>query len=121
MSDEDYNCTSTRTLFYLPHCDLSTNEAVISKLLSTASLDNAILLGNDLRNYRNKILTDAQFSTLAPSVFKVVHGLLGEFNLDGNMEWRNLEPKTGEEYWDAFSDLCLMQVTLIPKEIIQVR
>lgn len=24
------------------------------------------------------------------------------------LDWKSLEPKYGEEYWDAFSDLCLM-------------
>ena len=27
---------------------------------------------------------------------------------DEILEWENLEPKQGEEHWDAFSDLCLM-------------
>ena len=74
FADDDYNCSSIRTLFYLPHCDRSTNEAVISNLFSTSSLDNAILLGNDFRNYAN-ILTDAQFKNLAPMIFKAINGM----------------------------------------------
>ena len=28
--------------------------------------------------------------------------------VDGLLESKSLEPKHGEEYWDAFSDICLM-------------
>jgi hypothetical protein len=96
-------------LFYLPHCDRSTNESVISKLISAASLQRSILLGNDLRNYAN-ILTDAQFKLLAPNIFKLVQGTpyRNNANIDDMMEFRPLEPEHGEDYWDAFSDLCLI-------------
>lgn len=60
-------------MFYLPHCDRSTNEAVISNLLATCSLEKTIIFGNDLRKYTT-VLTDVQFKDLAPSIFKLVHG-----------------------------------------------
>jgi hypothetical protein len=70
---ENYDCTTIRTLFYLPHCDRTTNEAVLSSLFATNSLGNTIILGNDLRTY-SQILTDSQLKSVAPSIYQVVNG-----------------------------------------------
>ena len=96
-------------MFYLPHCDRITNESVLSTLFSTSSLERTILLGNDLRKYE-QILPDAKLSSLAPSIYRIIKGILerDQADVDGNLEYWGLEPGRGEEYWDAFSDLCLM-------------
>ena len=76
-------------------------------LLSSDSLSDSIILGNDLRNYGNVL---SGFKETSPSIFKVVEGivLLRHADVDPLFEYETLEPKHGEEYWDAFSDLCLM-------------
>lgn len=109
MYEEDYDSTAQRTLFYLPHCDRSTNEAVISRLILTCSLGKSVLLGNDLRSYSN-LLTDGEFEAVAPNMFNLVQGkpYQNEVNIDDIMEFKSLEPDHGDEYWSAFCNLCLM-------------
>lgn len=47
-------------------------------------------------------------------LLKVFFLLRESTEVDGLMEYYGLEPGQGEEYWDAFSDLCLMA----PKAVI---
>jgi len=51
LEEKDYEANSARTFFFLPHCEDWLNESVLSGLIATSSLQNAILIMNDIRKY----------------------------------------------------------------------
>jgi len=51
LEAKDYEANSARTFFFLPHCEDWLNEAVLSGLIATSSLQNAVLIMNDIRKY----------------------------------------------------------------------
>jgi hypothetical protein len=73
QGDEEYN-GEARTLYYLPHCDRSTNETVLAQLVNPPFAEKSFLiLGNDFRNYRY-ILTDATFKAESPNLYWAIQG-----------------------------------------------
>jgi hypothetical protein len=63
---------SGNVLYYMPHCDRSTNEEVISNIMAAGAIGKAVILGNDLRNYT---MSDVQFKQVAPRIYQLIHGM----------------------------------------------
>jgi len=100
LEEQDYDSSSSRTFFFLPHCERWLNDRVLAVLMRTSSLRNAILIMNDIRKYDTK-------KENSQAIAAVLNDKL--------VELKDLEPDKKDDLRDALTGLSLMWPAQITK------
>jgi len=112
LEAKDYEANSARTFFFLPHCEDWLNEAVLSGLIATSSLQNAVLIMNDIRKYPLTKQKVHQATVKVLNGTSIVDWLA--YDEENLLEFKELDPDKKEiiDFRDAFVNLSLMWTSM---------